>query len=185
MNLQGRLQGQGDAPLTSDGKEFATKTASVLSNKIGVGEVIIYTSPLGRAKETARIIAKQLPSLSKMVSDDRIAEVDLGKWDGMTLAEIDSGWPGARDSAPSGEWFFTAPNGEDFESFWNRNSAFMNDFSGDKTEFKIIVSHGISGRILRGIHSGLTRKATVVLPVPGNAYFDLLDGGKIEELIVE
>ena len=106
-NLQGRLQGQGDAPLTSDGKEFATKTASVLSNKIGVGEVIIYTSPLGRAKETARIIAKQLPSLSKMVSDDRIAEVDLGKWDGMTLTEIDSGWPGALDSAPLGERFFT------------------------------------------------------------------------------
>ena len=185
MNLQGRMQGKSDAPLTSDGKEFARKTAGMLAEKIGVDETIIFTSPLGRAESTARIIADRLPSLKQIVTDDHLAEVDLGKWDGLTLEEIDNGWPGARDSVPSGEWFFTAPQGENFETFQNRNSTFLKDLSIEQTKHKIIVSHGISGRILRGLHAGLPKKETVTLRVPGNACFILLDDGGIEELVVD
>ncbi|WP_255371768.1 histidine phosphatase family protein [Cellulosimicrobium sp. CUA-896] len=46
-----------------------------------------------------------------MTTDDRVAEVDFGEWDGLTAAEIDGRWPGLRE-----EWYTTgtvaAPDGE-------------------------------------------------------------------------
>ncbi len=129
MNLQGRIQGQGDAPLIEAGKSLAAKIGRKLAEEIGSANALIFTSPLGRATQTAEIIAEFLPREAPVTEDARLAEVNLGEWDGLTIAEIDEGWPGARTSAPPGEWFFNAPNGESFESFKDRNAAFLEHLS--------------------------------------------------------
>jgi probable phosphoglycerate mutase len=45
--------------------------------------------------------------------------------------------------------------------------------SGTRT---VIVSHGVSGAVLRGLHLGLDARAMFVLEKPQDAFFRLLDG---------
>ncbi|MDU8914087.1 histidine phosphatase family protein [Aestuariicoccus sp. MJ-SS9] len=184
MNLQGRIQGQGDAPLTDAGRSLASKIGQRLAEDIGSSTALIFTSPLGRAAQTAGIIANSLHNATSVIEDERLAEVNLGEWDGLTIAEIDQGWPEARTSAPPGEWFFNAPNGESFESFRQRNAAFLRDLGGADASIKILVTHGISGRVLRGLHAGLGRQETVNLPVPNEAFFVMREDGSVDEIAV-
>ena len=182
MNLQGRIQGQGDAPLTNTGRDLAARTAQKLAEYIGDAQVLILTSPLGRARQTAKIIAEKLDGQADVLEDARLAEVNLGDWDGLTIAEIDGEWAGVRSSVPSGEWFFIAPKGEGFEFFRDRNAAFLADLSSLDAPNKIIVTHGISGRVLRGLHAGVSREAMVNLSVPNEGFFILHNSGEIEEV---
>ena len=184
MTLQGRIQGQGDAPLTDAGRLLAAKIGQQLAQDIGHAETSILSSPLGRAAQTAAIIANTLHSAARVIEDQRLAEVDLGEWDGLTIAEIDQGWPEARAAAPPGEWFFNAPKGESFERFRQRNAAVLRDLAGTDATIKILVTHGISGRVLRGLHAGLGRQETVNLPVPNDAFFVLREDGSVEEKAV-
>lgn len=58
-NLSGRLQGHLDSPLTAAGVEQARAVSRVLRHEISdVHQVCIETSPLGRAYETAKVIAE-------------------------------------------------------------------------------------------------------------------------------
>ena len=184
MSLQNRLQGRSDAPLTKSGRDFATRMAGMLAGRIGEGRAVVCSSPLGRAAETARIVAEGLGAGREVVLDDRLAELDLGAWDGRTTAEIDEGWPEARRDAPAGEWFFDAPGGESYEDLRGRVASFMEEVPPRAAGPLVLVSHGLSGRIVRGLHAGLSREEIVSLPVPGDAFFALGEGGSIEELRV-
>ena len=98
LNVQGRLQGRSQASLTDAGRSFAQDTARMISREIGTSDGVIFTSPLIRALETSETIAKELSGLRTTITDDRISEIDFGRWDGCTYDEIDAGWPGARDA---------------------------------------------------------------------------------------
>jgi broad specificity phosphatase PhoE len=45
-----------------------------------------YVSPLGRAKETADIVAQHI--LIERIEEPRLKEVSVGSWDGLTQYEI-------------------------------------------------------------------------------------------------
>lgn len=185
LNVQGRLQGRSQANLTEAGRSYAQDTARVLSREIGESDCVVFTSPLTRALETTEIISAELSGLKKTVVDDRISEIDFGRWDGLTYDEIDAGWPGARDGGLPGEWYFKAPGGEGFDAFQFRLARFLEDVTNDPNEHKIIVSHGLAGRVLRGVHADLSTPDTMFLPVPSKAFFILQIDGKIKEVVVE
>jgi len=185
LNVQERLQGRSQANLTEAGRFFAQDTARVISREVGEGDCVVLTSPLTRALETTEIISAELSGLRKVVTDDRISEIDFGKWDGLTYDEIDAGWPGARDAGVPGEWYFKAPGGEGFDAFRVRLAGFLDDLTNDPHEHKIIVSHGLAGRVLRGIHANLPKPDTMSLPVPSKAFFILQKDGGIQEVAVE
>src|SRR4029077_4396088 len=94
-NREGRVQGQLDSPLTEHGRRQAVTAARILgSQNLAPGTFEIVSSPLGRTRETARIIAAELGfDISAIRSDDRLREVSLGQWDGRTHAEVEAGWP--------------------------------------------------------------------------------------------
>lgn len=185
LNVQGRLQGRSQAALTAAGRSFAQETARVISREVGEDDCVIFTSHLTRALETTGIIAGELSGLRKTVADDRISELDFGRWDGLTYDEIDAGWPGARDAGVPGEWYFKAPGGEGFDAFRVRLAGFLDDLTNDPHEHKIIVSHGLAGRVLRGIHADLSKPDIMSLPVPSKAFFILQTDGGIQEVAVE
>ncbi|MGR6902382.1 histidine phosphatase family protein, partial [Glutamicibacter sp. BSL13] len=56
-NLAGRLQGQTDIPLNATGREQARAVGARLADE---GWDVVLASPLGRAQESAQIIAKTL-----------------------------------------------------------------------------------------------------------------------------
>ena len=78
--LAGRTPG---VPLTEKGLEQASSTAEFLA-QMNVSS--IYSSPIERAKHTAEIVARST-SLDVIV-DDRLIELDMGKFTGMQYDEI-------------------------------------------------------------------------------------------------
>jgi probable phosphoglycerate mutase len=78
-NLAGRFQGRSDVPLNQKGVEQANALASALR-----GEYLcaIYSSPLVRAKETARLIKVFHPS-APLYEDEELVEMDLGEFEGI------------------------------------------------------------------------------------------------------
>ena len=78
--LAGRTPG---VPLTDDGIDQA-KTAAEFVEKMNVTK--IYTSPIERALQTAEIVGNH--NAIDVVSDERLIELDMGKFTGMKYDEI-------------------------------------------------------------------------------------------------
>ena len=91
-NRQRRIQGLTDIPLNDTGREQARATGRALGRRAFDG---IFSSPLGRALETARIIAGEvgLPEPSVI---DALAERNYGEAEGMGFDEIERRWPDRR-----------------------------------------------------------------------------------------
>jgi broad specificity phosphatase PhoE len=86
------LGGQLDVPLRPRGREEAEALARRLA---GVRIDRIVSSPMLRAIETAQTIATGRP----VEVDERLRELDYGRWEGLTYAEID-----ARDPELRARW---------------------------------------------------------------------------------
>ena len=80
LNKRHVLQGRSDHPLNGQGIAQAKETASRLRER-GIIFDRVFSSPLVRAVQTARIVA---PGVS-METDDRLIEMDYGPYEGMDL----------------------------------------------------------------------------------------------------
>ncbi len=87
-NAVGRWQGQADPPLTDSGMLQAVAAAKLLGTFDAV-----FASSLQRAADTAAIIAESLGIGPVQLMDD-LMESSFGPWQGLTISEIESGWPG-------------------------------------------------------------------------------------------
>lgn len=88
-NRQRRIQGLTDIPLNDTGREQARLTGLLLTRR---PITRIVASPLGRARETAEIIAGQL-GLGEPELRSVLIERDYGAAEGMTFREIDALYP--------------------------------------------------------------------------------------------
>jgi probable phosphoglycerate mutase len=87
-NREGRFQGHADPPLNATGRAQAAQ----LSNRLdGVALAAVYSSPLKRALETAGVVASAHGL--EPVALDALREVDVGSWQGLTRAEVESRFP--------------------------------------------------------------------------------------------
>ena len=82
-NIEGRYQGVTNTNLTSEGVQQAKLSASYLSK---VKFSSIYSSPLGRAVETAEAFKKVLKK--GYVIRENLKEINFGKWEGLKFDEI-------------------------------------------------------------------------------------------------
>ena len=88
-NRDGRWQGHADPPLSSAGAAQARAATAALAS---VG--CIVSSDLVRARSTAEIIANTLGA-GPVVVDHRWRERDVGRWQGLTVDQIERDYPGA------------------------------------------------------------------------------------------
>lgn len=178
FNLEGRYQGRLDSPLTARGIRQAEAFGRRLAEH--VQPQAIWTSPLPRAQATTRLLAASLPGVA-IREDTRLIEVALGQWDGLTKAEIARGWPGARRAHPPRQWMFHAPGGERVEALNLRLGAVLRaaaEVPGDL----VLVSHGLTGRLIRGLHAGLPLAEAVMLEAPQDLIWCLGADGSITTL---
>ncbi|SNT06937.1 probable phosphoglycerate mutase [Azospirillum sp. RU38E] len=178
-NVAARCQGQLDSNLTTRGRAQADHVGSILRRLVEAipdwrETVRLVASPLGRTMETARIINRHLDL--PIQQDARIAEVSFGRWEGMTRDEIYRANPWLSAHGPHG-WQFRAPAGERYEQVQARLFAFLAEIDRPT----IAISHGMSGRILRGHYAGLSPERAVRLAVPQDRVWRLTPKG-VEEL---
>ena len=180
FNAAGRFQGQVDSPLTARGNSQALNVAMKLRELVDPQKTAIFSSPLMRAQTTAAIISRTLRVQSDVVLDPQLMEVRMGSWDGLTNAEIEERWPGARAGLAAGEWFFHAPDGETYSEMSQRVAEALREIRNSSSASKVIVCHGVTSRIIRGLHMGLQKSEMLELEVPQDAVFALRDHGRVD-----
>lgn len=138
----------------------------------------VWASPLGRAQESLALILAEIGP-RRVTTDARLMEVGMGAWDGLDDIEIEAEFPGARDGLLPGEWFFHGPGGESFEAFRARLAAAFAEIAASPAPQKLIVSHGVVSRVLRGLHSGQDRRQMLAGATPQDAFYALEPGGTV------
>ncbi len=148
-NKAKRIQGHCDIALNEYGRELARVTAAGLAD---IPFDIVFTSPLVRASETARIIVgeRDIP----IIEDIRIQEIGFGEYEGLCSGKQGYNIP---DNKAFWNFFFDTenyqvpPGGESFEEVIQRTGEFLqeilsNEEYRDKTI--LISTHGCALKAL-------------------------------------
>lgn len=171
-NTLGRLQGGQDSPLTEYGLQQVDRMGQLLLRELeGAEGVQCQVSPLGRAQSTASRLQTTLPR-TKWTTDYRLTEMNFGSWDGMTAYEIAMEYPGLLDGSEAFDWFLRTPDGESFEAVNARLGDWLRTVSGPT----VVVTHGVTARVLIGIYLGLPQEKTLRLALPDGGLARLAGG---------
>jgi probable phosphoglycerate mutase len=167
FNVESRYQGSCDEPeLTEPGRVAARLTAQALA---GAGIQLVISSPLRRALATAREILdefyRQGLSGPELRIDERLREIDLPEWQGLSFEEVKH-----RFSEQYGTWrskphLLLMRRQSDQTGFpvldlFERVRLFWNDLlSGEHPQEILVVAHGGSGRALMSLALGIGPQA--------------------------
>ena len=174
-NRLGRMQGQQDSPLTLRGIEQARNNALRLREIEDLAGYEVVTSPLGRAWQTATIVAETLGlEFRKIRLEPRLMEVHFGAWEGLTQAEIREGHPEQWQARMKDKWNHPVPGGESYAQVARRAGAWLAEQNADCR--RIVVCHGLTGRVLRGLYGKLAEEETMSLGEDHSSFWRLTEG---------
>ena len=150
----GTLLGRTDTPLSKRGLEQAVKLAEVLS----MAQLsAVYCSDLQRARVTAGIIAKR--SNVKVQESAAWREIDMGEWDGRTMASLHDEVPQLVARLFDDPASFEYPGGESFACFTARvQNAVDQLLLTHKSGEVVLVAHGGVCRAIIGSALGIPAK---------------------------
>jgi broad specificity phosphatase PhoE len=143
-NRARRLQGTIDTALNPIGVSQARHLAARF-RPLPVASVV--TSPLARARRTARAIARE--SRSAFVVDPLLAEIDHGPWAGLTIPAIARRYPGAVIDGQLQPEALDGSRGETLAAAYSRASTVLRRLIAAAPAFPVvIVSHGVTNALL-------------------------------------
>ena len=132
----GRFVGSTDAPLGQTGICDCKALAPIWKAKYAGSTV--FVSPKARARESAELICGDCV----FQIDDRLREIDFGKWENLTFAEIRERYPELCEEWMAHPDEIIFPDGESFPGFCRRVSEFAAMLRGIAEERVTVVSHG-------------------------------------------
>lgn len=140
VNKDNRLQGsQVDAELNERGREYAKKAATNFNED---EFDVVYSSPMKRAVETAKIFTKGKKELQL---DSRLLEFDFGDWDGKKMDDIAKDYPNVVDpwGKVNRDYVKYAQDGESYEEFDKRCGEFLDEMYQKYPDKNVlVVAHG-------------------------------------------
>ncbi|WAW15711.1 histidine phosphatase family protein [Peptostreptococcus equinus] len=143
-NTEGRTQGHGNSDLTELGIKQAENLAEVLK-KYPIDTV--YCSDLGRAVQTAEIIANKLGIDYTLTANLR--EMGFGIWEGMKLKIIEKEYADMFSIWRNKPDILEVPGGEKLIDIKNRQDALIEKLN---TEYDgkhiLLVSHSVTVRVM-------------------------------------
>jgi broad specificity phosphatase PhoE len=155
-NIEGRLQGQEDVPLTPFGRVEAARNGLYLRNVLGerAAALRFISSPMSRTVETMRIIRQRLGlEPDDFERDPRLVELHFGDWQGSTLAEIAARDPAQIAARKADKWNFVppGPHGESYEMLARRVGPVFEELDSPT----LITAHGGVTRCFLRLHAGM------------------------------
>lgn len=169
-NRAARLQGQQDSPLTARGRAQARAAGRALA-RIGAAGLPVWVSPLGRARASAAILGEEV-ALGPLTLEPRLREVGLGSWEGLTCAAIAAAYPALVEGWSGHGFGFLCPDGEGYDRAAARVSAWLEERDGPC----VAVAHGMIGRVLRAVCTGLPRAQAMSEALPQDVIWHFHDG---------
>lgn len=177
-NVERRLQGAQNSDLTILGREQASaagrKLATVLPHDRQA--VRFLRSPLGRTRETSLLVGRELGIDPAAWQDDqRLAEHGSGAWEGLSWPEIERDRPGSYAAWKRDPERYGPPGGESHHDLERRSASVLAEIAASRI-CTVVVGHGVSGAVLRGLAQGLHASQALALDKPQTAFFRLQAG---------
>ncbi|MEP5760575.1 MAG: histidine phosphatase family protein [Litoreibacter sp.] len=156
-NALGRMQGRLHSALTRKGEAQARDLGRILAANVPEG-VRYVSSPQTRAVHTAALALSHTAAMIE--TDVRLCEIDVGAWQGRIRDELTI--HGDPKQTPDGPLAFyeQAVGGEGFRALRLRCEDFLADLTGPS----VLITHGITGRMLRAVALNVGDDALVDLP---------------------
>ena len=162
-NKEGRLQGWLDSPLTEYGKAQAKKQLEQVE--------LVFSSDLGRAVETAKLMFPQV----LLLTDRRLREIYLGDWQGKYISVLtEQSEYKCYIERPND---FVAHTQESFQAVTQRMQDFFDYLLTRKESNIAVVSHGVA---IACLVAAIDKRPLDLLWRDG-----LLEGGSCVKLVYE
>ncbi|EHZ2538435.1 TPA: histidine phosphatase family protein [Vibrio parahaemolyticus] len=172
FNAVKKLQGHCNSSLTSKGSDQARRVGTTLKQYVENRPFRVYSSTLGRALQTSQIVCEELNySYENLNKEPRLKEFSLGEWEQRTIPSLVQEIP---NLLAQNDWYLQAPNCETYESVRERLSSWLSDVAHD--EDIVVVSHGLTGIVLRGLLLGMDYTQVWQQDLPQDAFFIIEDG---------
>jgi probable phosphoglycerate mutase len=172
-NKAKRLQGHKDTPLTLKGIKQAQLMGDKLSHVLkNIEPKLFISSPIGRAHQTATIIADSINFNTELISlEKELKEITFGDWDGLNMEEILLDYELIWQKRNEDKWSFAPPNGESYEAASVRVSGFLKEIPEERPI--IIVAHGSINKVIRGCWRDLEPNEIFKLDEPQDGFYEL------------
>ncbi|HWQ73296.1 MAG TPA: histidine phosphatase family protein [Desulfitobacteriaceae bacterium] len=182
-NIERRVQGRLDSPLTEKGQTQARSLALRLRNE---SIQYLYSSDLPRAIATAEEIRREL-QLERVIPEPRIREFSFGDWEGklwdelrQTYCDIFRVW----DNTPQ---LVRVPNGDNMYTFTEKVWEYFQELiARHQGETICLVSHGLTLKLLVTRALGFTVDEWLKTPLQFNTAVNIMEvkGTKINPIIL-
>jgi len=168
-NRLGKLQGRQDSPLTALGRAQAAAMGRAISALAGqTDDLELWSSPLGRARETAAIVACALDRKPETIRcDARLQEIDYGTWTGRTFTEIKRDEPEVWAQRYRDKFRNPLPGGDSYVDALARARSWAAE--RDVATRHVVVGHGVFNRMLVAALTGLAPETLLDLAAPQDA----------------
>lgn len=179
-NREGRLQGRLDTPLTLDGVRQAIAVAVTTADHHRRHDRVRYwVSPLGRARQTASLIADcwDVP-YDRFQDAPALLERAYGSWEGRTLPDVERELPDEHRAHEEDPWHFRPAGGESRSGLFDRIADWLTGL--DRSHAHVIVTHSGCFRAIRAICNGATREEATAYREPQTTAFHLANGTETE-----
>jgi phosphoserine phosphatase len=140
-----RFRGRAELPLSDLGHRQAQAAAGYIAATWKPDAV--YTSPLGRCRETGAVIAAPFHLEPQPV--DGLADIDYGEWQGLTRDQAKQRWPDETELWFRSPHLALIPGGETLAAVLSRATAALRDIMRDHRDGTVaMVGHDSINRVL-------------------------------------
>lgn len=151
-NVENKICGATDSPLTELGHEQARETGRILKLKMDAGEITIdeiLTSPLSRAYDTAKEIS--VMTGVPMRIEQRLIEQNFGKWEGTAR-------DGKEFARAKQNFCDSFDGGESMMRMAQRIYNLIDDLKRDPEKTYLLVAHNGISRIIESYFHDMTNE---------------------------
>jgi broad specificity phosphatase PhoE len=166
FNAAGRIQGDREhTPLTRAGFAQAEAMGLALRARLGARPALaLWSSPSGRALQTLAVIAEHLQlDWHSARLDPRLAEIGMGDWAGRYYRDLVAEGGPVYDPATL-LFVRAAPGGEWYDAVAARLRSWLDETAGEEGD-RLVLMHGMSSRVLRGLLTGAAPRPECGAPV--------------------
>ena len=110
---------------------------------------------------------------SSIIVDPDLMEIGMGSAERMTQAEMENCWPMSEAPLASETMSLQSHDGENLEALVKRLDRALRRAVEHHAVTRIVVSHGVAGRVLRALYLGLNNVEALRLEAPQDALFRL------------
>ncbi|MEM8919156.1 MAG: histidine phosphatase family protein [Pseudomonadota bacterium] len=180
FNLTGRIQGEhAHTPLTLSGFAQADEMGRALAIRLPQDQPLdLIASDTGRALQTLAIVAQHIGAdWHQARHDARLREIDMGEWGGVYYRDLED-----KLEVDQKEMLFVtvAPGGESYADVALRLKNWIADQTLERDT--VLISHGMTSRVLRGLLCGLAPHARFGVPIaeglPQGSMVEIRDGAE-------